>query len=277
MKQKLTIGFSPCPNDTFMFDALVNGKIDTGNLEFEVYMEDVETLNQWAAEGRLDITKVSYNAFLSMTDKYALLDSGSALGNGCGPLLISAQPMDKADVPHKQIAIPGVNTTANLLFSLAFPEARNKQAVRFSDIEKLLLDGEMDCGVIIHENRFTYAQKGLYKIQDLGEYWENLTGCPIPLGGIIIKRTIAHGIQQQVNQLLGQSVQYAFAHYPQLGSFVTDNAQEMDEDVMRQHINLYVNDYSVSLGEKGRAAISRLFTEAHQRHIIDHIPENIYA
>src|ERR1700760_932420 len=186
----LTLGSSPCPNDTFIFDALVNKKIDTGGLDFDVHLEDVETLNQWALQGRLDISKISYGVLPLLTGSYQLLDAGGAVGQGVGPLLISRKPMSLIDIPSSSIAIPGERTTAHLLFSLAFPIARHKKFMIFSDIEEAVLSGKVDCGVIIHENRFTYRQKGLTKLMDLGEFWEKETGAPIPLGGIVFREDL---------------------------------------------------------------------------------------
>jgi len=255
---ELTLGFSPCPNDTFIFDAMVNNKIDTKGLKFNTRLEDVETLNKLAMQGKLDITKLSFGVYSKVKDQYELLNSGSALGRGCGPLLISKNPIPQDKVKDCKIAIPGENTTANLLFSLAFPEAKQKEILVFSDIENAVLDGRVDAGVIIHENRFTYQLKGLKKIIDLGEYWENTTGSPIPLGGIVIRKDIAEDIRKQVDQLIHDSLQYSYKHYPSLSEYVTSHAQEMDEKVMRQHIDLYVNDFSLGLGEAGRAAVDRL-------------------
>jgi 1,4-dihydroxy-6-naphthoate synthase len=258
----LSLGFSPCPNDTFIFDAMVNNKIGTGDLQFNTALEDVETLNKWALEGKLAITKLSFAVYLKVKEKYRLLNSGSALGRGCGPLLIAKKPISQEQIKDCRIAIPGENTTANLLFSIAFPEAKNKQVMIFSDIENAVLDGRADVGVIIHENRFTYQQKGLVKIIDLGEYWESTTGSPIPLGGIFIRRDVPEEVQQQVDDLIYQSLQYAYQNYPQLSDYVKQHAQEMDEKVMRQHIDLYVNDFSLGLGEEGHAAVDRLMKAA---------------
>ncbi|WP_343688477.1 1,4-dihydroxy-6-naphthoate synthase [Chitinophaga sp.] len=259
---ELTLGFSPCPNDTFIFDAMVNNKIDTKGLQFDTRLEDVETLNKWALEGKLDITKLSYGVLPKVLHQYELLNSGSALGRGCGPLLIAKKPIDKENIKDCKIAIPGINTTANLLFSTAFPEAKNKEILVFSDIENAVLDGRVDAGVIIHENRFTYQQRGLVKIIDLGEYWESTTGSPIPLGGIVIRKSLPAELKQQVDKLIHDSLQESYKHYPALSSFVTSHAQEMEESVMRQHIELYVNDFSLDLGEAGRAAIDRLMAAA---------------
>lgn len=255
---KLTLGFSPCPNDTFIFDAMVNGQTDNEGLQFDTQLEDVETLNKWAMEGKLDVTKLSFAAGLKVADKYRLLNSGSALGRGCGPLLIARKDIPLSEVKDLVIAIPGQNTTANLLFGIAFPEAKNKKIMVFSDIENAVLNGDADAGVIIHENRFTYQQKGLVKLIDLGEFWESKTGQPIPLGGIFIRKDIPEDVQRQVDRLIHQSLKQAFDKYPVLSNYVKDHAQEMDEHVMRQHIDLYVNDFSLNLGDEGWTAINKL-------------------
>lgn len=258
---KLTLGFSPCPNDTFIFDALVAKKIDSEGLEFETVLEDVETLNQWSFEGKLDITKLSYPAFFQNLDKYVLLNSGAALGKGVGPLLVSRQNIQQSpfNIQHSTIALPGKNTTANLLFSFAYPDAKNRKYMIFSAIENAVINNETDLGVIIHENRFTYQQKGLHKVTDLGEYWEEKMNAPIPLGGIAIKRSIDHSISLKVDQLIRKSIEYAFSNYPLLTGYVQQHSQEMSEDVMRQHIELYVNNFSIDLGTEGKKAIEMLY------------------
>ena len=256
---KLTLGFSPCPNDTFIFDALVNKKIDNGGFEFDVVLEDVETLNQWSFEGKLDITKLSYPAFFQNLDKYVLLNSGAALGKGVGPILISKVKSQKLKVEEHSIALPGENTTANLLFQFAYPEARNKTFIRFDKIENSVLSGKTDLGVIIHENRFTYQQKGLYKVTDLGEFWEEKMQVPIPLGGIAIKRAIDKELSLKIDGLIKKSIEFAFSNYPLITDYVKQYSQEMSEDVMQQHIDLYVNDFSIDLGDEGKKAISVLF------------------
>lgn len=255
MNKKLTLGFSPCPNDTFIFDALVNKKIDTEGLDFEVMMEDVQTLNRWALAGKLDVSKVSYGVLPQILQQYNLLDAGGALGKGVGPLLIAKKEIPATEVDDLQIAIPGEHTTAHMLFSLAFPNAKNKRFMIFSDIENAVLSGQADCGVIIHENRFTYQHKGLVKLMDLGDFWEQQTGGPIPLGGIVMKKDFDASLQKKLDSLIRQSLQYAFDKYPELTDYVRDNSQEMDEAVMRKHIDLYVNNYSLTLGEDGRAAV----------------------
>ena len=276
---KLSLGFSPCPNDTFIFDALIHHKIDTEGLEFDVFYDDVETLNQKAFRGELDITKLSYHAFAYIANKYVLLDAGSALGFGVGPMLISDAEISISDLqknPNYKIGIPGKYTTANFLLGLAFPEAQNKQELVFSDIENAVLDGRVDVGLIIHENRFTYQNKGLKKIIDLGDYWEKQTGCAIPLGGIVANRNLPEDVQHKINRVLRKSVEFAFAN-PKSGlEYIRSHAQEMSEEVMYKHIDLYVNKYSVDLGEEGRKAINLLFDTALEKGIIPEIEENIF-
>lgn len=256
---KFTIGFSPCPNDTFIFDALINGMISNGGHEFEPVLEDVETLNRWAIEGKLDITKLSYGVLPLALPHYRVLDSGSALGKGVGPLLISRADFnpDATPVEDQLIAIPGEHTTAHLLFSLAYPQASKKTFIRYDGIEDFVLSGK-GLGVIIHENRFTFAAKGLQKITDLGNYWETTTGQPIPLGGIVIRKDFPIELQTEIETLIRESIEYAYQRYPELSEYIRCHAQEMSEDVMRQHINLYVNEHSLSLGDTGKTAILKL-------------------
>jgi 1,4-dihydroxy-6-naphthoate synthase len=277
---KLSLGFSPCPNDTFIFDALIHHKIDTEGLEFDVFFDDVETLNQKALKGTLDISKLSFHAFAHVASQYALLDSGSALGFGVGPLLICKDErfLDPSNLEQSNpsIGIPGVLTTANFLLGIAYPHLQQKIIKVFSEIEDALLSGEIDLGLIIHENRFTYAEKGLSKIVDLGSFWENLTGCAIPLGGIVINRNIDPEIQHKVNRVLRKSVEYAFAN-PKSGiNFIREHAQEMEEAVMYKHIELYVNQYSLDLGTEGRKAIDILFKMATEKGLIPEIKDSLY-
>lgn len=267
---KLTLGYSPCPNDCFIFDALIHNKIDTEGLSFEVELGDVETLNQKALKGELDITKLSFHAYAYVLDKYILLRAGSALGFNCGPLLIEKQSPANRELRNGlpvldsdlKIAIPGKMTTANFLFSLAYPHLKNKTEMVFSDIEEAVLSGKVDAGLIIHENRFTYEQKGLKKIIDLGEFWDSLIHAPIPLGGIVIKRDLDASIQQKVNRLIRKSVEYAFTNPESSMPYVKEHAQEMSEDVMKKHINLYVNSFSVELGNEGEKAVKLMFDKA---------------
>ena len=281
---KLNLGFSPCPNDTFIFDAMIHEKIDTEGLSFEVVYEDVETLNQKAFREELDITKLSYHAYAYLTENYVLLHAGSALGFGVGPLLICNNPQYLKEgiesltsrMSDLKIGIPGKYTTANFLLSLAFPEAQNKIEMKFSDIEPALLNNRIDLGVIIHENRFTYQEKGLLKVIDLGEYWEKLTSCPIPLGGIMMRRQLPDEIKHKVNRIIKQSVQFAIKNPLSGLDFIRSHAQEMSTDVMYKHIELYVNKYSVDLGDEGRRAVSIFLEEASKRNIIPDIKQGIF-
>jgi 1,4-dihydroxy-6-naphthoate synthase len=263
----LTLGFSTCPNDTFIFDAMVNGRIDTEGLRFNLHLADVEELNRLAFSASIDVTKISYHAFAYLSEAYQLLTSGSALGFGNGPLLISKHKIYPDELKDLKIAIPGKYTTANLLLSLAYPHLNQKKEYLFSDIEEVILTGEADAGLIIHENRFTYKAKGLKKIVDLGEWWDQFTGLPIPLGGIIIKRNLLNEIRLKVNRVLRRSVEYALANPNDSLPFVRQHAQSMDEEVMRNHIQLYVNDFSVDLGTKGREAITTLYEKSIERQI----------
>lgn len=277
---KLNLGFSPCPNDTFIFDALIHHKIDTEGLEFEVLFDDVETLNQKAFRGELDITKLSFHAYAYVLERYVLLDAGSALGFGVGPMLISKREISHSDLRSQTsdflIGIPGKFTTANFLLNLAFPEATSKKELIFSGIEDAVLTGEIDLGLIIHENRFTYQDKGLKKVIDLGEYWEELTGCAIPLGGIVIKRELPEQVKHKVNRVIRRSIEFAFQN-PKSGlDFIREHAQEMSEDVMYKHIELYVNKYSIDLGEEGRKAVTLLFDIALEKGVIPEFKESLF-
>lgn len=265
---KVSLGFSSCPNDTFIFDALLHGKVDTEGLDFVPVIEDVETLNKKALATELAVTKLSYHAFAHLTHHYKLLNAGSALGFGVGPLLITKNHSNVSDIQstyqgdRHSIAIPGELTTANFLLSLAFPEAKNKKVMLFSEIENALLNDEIDFGLIIHENRFTYQDKGLHKVLDLGEFWENNYQSAIPLGGIVVNRNLDTETQYKIDRVLKRSVEYAFANPKSSYDFVRQHSQEMSEEVMYKHIDLYVNKYSVNLGEEGRKAIYKLFDTA---------------
>ena len=261
---KLTLGYSPCPNDTFIFDALVNKKIDAEGLAFDVVLEDVETLNKWSFEKKLDITKLSYPAFFQNLEKYVLLNSGAALGKGVGPLLISKLKIGdrESEIEKLNIALPGKNTTANLLFSFAYPAAKSRKYMVFSAIEEAVLNEQTELGVIIHENRFTYQQKGLHKVADLGEYWEEKMHAPIPLGGIAVSRSIGKETSLKIDKLIRKSIEFAFANYPLITEYVKAHSQEMSEEVMQQHIELYVNNYSIDLGNDGKQAIETLYKVA---------------
>ena len=274
----MKIGFSPCPNDTFIFDALVNNKLEDSE-SLDVYMADVDELNRKALNADLDITKLSFGVLAEASNQYQVLDAGSALGFGCGPLLISKNPIspDASEINHLKIGIPGKTTTANLLLSMAFPEAKNKVVMLFSEIEEAVLSGKIDAGLIIHENRFTYHERGLNKIIDLGEYWEKRTGLPIPLGCIVVKRSLPENLKKAIGNSIRNSVEFAFANREGTMQYVSEHAQEMSQDVMKQHIALYVNEYSISLGEKGRAAIERLMLEGKNAGLIPEVSEPLFV
>ena len=260
-----------------MFDAMVHGKIDTEGLTFEVKLEDVETLNRNAESGLLDISKVSFAAFTHLTDLYQLLNSGAALGNGVGPLIISLQQDVDLQNPDIKIAIPGKNTTANFLYSLFFPKSKNKIEMVFSEIENAVLSKQTDAGVIIHENRFTYAQKGLKKLCDLGELWESETAQPIPLGGIVVRKSLSPEIKEKIDRLVRRSVEFAFANPLSGLSYIRQHSQEMETEIMQKHIDTYVNDFSIDLGERGREAIRTLFEKSLAAGLISHKPLEIFA
>lgn len=273
---KLTLGFSPCPNDTFIFEAMVHGRIDTEGLEFDWFLADVEELNRKAVEGSVDITKMSFHAYTHTAEKYLILDSGSALGRSNGPLVISKKELRPGELDDALIAIPGKLTTANLLFSIFWPKATRKREYLFSDIPEAVLSGEADAGLIIHETRFTYRAMGLSMVADTGAMWEDLTGLPVPLGCIVVNRNIDQAIAEKVDRAIRRSIEYARTSPGESVEFIRKHARETDAEVTREHIKLYVNDFSLSLGKEGRSAIERLFSEARDRGVTDPLPERIF-
>lgn len=273
---KLKLGFSPCPNDTFIFHAMVHRLIDTEGLEFDYFLADVEELNRKAFKNEADITKLSTHAYAWVADKYIILDSGGALGYGNGPLLVTKNLPLSSKMENLRIAIPGRLTTANLLFSIAYPEAKNKVEFLFSEIENAVLNDEADAGILIHETRFTYQNKGLIKITDLGEFWENLTGLPVPLGIIAIKRSVSAEISSSVNRIIRRSIEYGFENPEASASFIKANSKETSPEIVRKHIDLYVNEFSLALGQKGREAFSELYRKASESGIIPVLNQNIF-
>lgn len=269
----LSLGISPCPNDTFSFDALLNGRINS-DIIFKTVYEDVAQLNQWAEQEKLDVTKISFHAWAKVMDKYQMLTAGAALGFGVGPLLIGKKSFTLKEIKDATIAIPGKNTTANFLMKFCYPNANNKKEMLFSEIENAVLKGKVDLGVIIHENRFTYQEKGLVKIMDLGEYWENETQAAIPLGGIAVRRDLAEERKHYINAKIQESIQYAFDNPSASEDYVKEYAQEMNNEVIQEHINLYVNQYSLSLGKTGLDSIRRFLKELNDFNIIDNIPSD---
>ncbi len=276
MSTRLKLGFSTCPNDTFIFDALVHHKVDTEGLEWDLTLADVEELNIMAEAGVLDCTKLSYHAYAYLAAHYQLLNSGSALGRNNGPLLISKRPFSVKDVNNLSIAIPGVKTTANLLLKIAFPDAKKTQPLLFSEIEQAVISDNYDAGVIIHENRFTYQERGLHKIIDLGEYWEQITHSPIPLGGIVINRQLHDDVKAKFARVLERSVRFAMQHPNEAVSYMQKYAQEMASEIMAKHINLYVNDFTASLGSEGRSAVELLYQKAFSLGLIPELPKDIF-
>ncbi|NOR75232.1 MAG: 1,4-dihydroxy-6-naphthoate synthase [Draconibacterium sp.] len=274
---QLTLGFSTCPNDTFIFDAMIHQKVDTEGLQFDVILADVEELNRNAFNGTIDITKLSYHAFAHTAKNYKLLTSGSALGYKNGPLLISKHKIYSDEVANIKVAIPGKYTTANLLLSIVYPNLKDKKENLFSDIEEAIIDGEVDAGLIIHENRFTYEKKGLKKIIDLGEDWEEKTNSPIPLGGIVIHRKFDLKTQQKLNRVLKRSVEFAFQNPNSSYEYVKKYAQELNNEVIKKHINLYVNNFTADLGIEGKNAVETLFKRAKEEKLITSSLHDIFV
>jgi len=255
----IKIAISPCPNDTFMFWAMLHRQTDAFGMNFSVDMRDIEQLNRAATEQEFDVVKISYAHYPKVSQAYQLLTAGSALGFGNGPLLVSRRKVYPDEIPHLRIAIPGVYTTANMLLTIAYPTATNKKEYLFSDIEEVILSDEADAGLLIHETRFTYQRKGLHKILDLGEYWENTYSMPLPLGGIAVRRDLSQDKKQKLNLALSESIKYAMQNTDLPEHFVKRHAKAMDIDVCRKHISLYVNDFSVDLGDKGKQAVAVFF------------------
>ncbi|MBU0484175.1 MAG: 1,4-dihydroxy-6-naphthoate synthase [Proteobacteria bacterium] len=271
---RLSIGFSPCPNDTFIFNGLVHDRLISGGLEFsDEILADVETLNNWALEERLDVTKISFHALGHVLDKYVLLNTGSALGRGCGPLLVTVGRVDPANIHGLKIAIPGKLTTAAMLLRLFRPDCRNLVDMRFDQIMPAILAGEVDAGVIIHESRFTYKMMGLDLVEDLGGWWEKISGHPIPLGCIVARRSLGMETIRRIDQAVRESLRQAFAKPELCMSYVKKYAQELDEKVMSDHISLYVNSYSENLEQEGVAAVCDFLTRGRQAGILPEIGE----
>lgn len=274
---EITLGFSSCPNDTYTFDALVHKKIDTKGIDFKVVIADVQELNRRAMIGDLQMTKLSYFAYANVYKTYQILDAGSALGFANGPLFICKKGNEESINPQSKILIPGRETTANLLFSMAYPDYTNKTECLFSEIEPRILSGEYDAGVIIHENRFTYAERGFAMLRDMGDFWEGETHTPIPLGAITIRRDVPDDLKKTIDQLLRQSIEYANAHPQASNSFIHEYAQAIEDDVLKKHIALFVNDFSISLGRQGRTAIETLYRRAKSVGIISEEPKDIFV
>lgn len=273
---KLKLGFSTCPNDTYIFDAIVNKRINLEGISFEVVLADVEELNAMAFELIPDVTKLSFHAYAHVSDYYKILNTGSALGYKNGPLLISKKKIYPDEVNDLVIAVPGKYTTANLLLGIAYPDVKKKKEYLFSDIEDVVLSGEADAGLIIHESRFTYSSKGLKKIMDLGEYWEEKTNLPIPLGGIMIRRDLPEEIRKKVDHILKTSISYAEDNPRDSFDYIKKHAQSVEDEVIRKHIDLYVNEFTIDLAEKGRDAIKELYKRAEHSGLIPDVNRDMF-
>lgn len=277
MSYIIKLGFSPCPNDTFIFDALVHNKIDTSGIDFICEADDIENLNKQAIDEELDMVKVSYHAYLHIAEKYQLLNAGSALGRNCGPLLVAKKEFKPNEITSLSVAIPGKYTTAALLLKFAFPEVSDLHIFRFDHIENRILKETVDAGVIIHENRFTYSDKGLIKLLDLGEYWEQQTGFPVPLGGIAVKRDMPEELKLRLQSILRSSIEFAWQNPQSAMDFIRAHASEIEDSVIRQHIDLYVNNFTLNLGEDGQSAVKKLFQYALESKIINRIPDRLFV
>ena len=273
---RISLGYSPCPNDTYIFCGLVHDKIN-GAPKCREILEDIETLNRMAMEDKLDMTKISFHALAFMRDRYCLLHSGGALGRGCGPLVIASDALNPGDLSGKRIAIPGKRTTAALLLRLFNPALDDLVTMPFHEIMDAAQKGDVAAGVIIHESRFTYTDYGLHKVIDLGEWWESYTGHPIPLGGILVRRALGKEKIQQLDRSLRASVEYAHANSDAVKDYIRQHAQEMDEAVMQQHIDLYVNNYTLDYGADGEAAIIDLFARAEKAGIVPRCDQSLFV
>lgn len=276
-KQHIKLGISPCPNDTFIFHALTHGLIDTGDFDFEVDHLDVEALNQKAAAQEYDMIKLSYAKLAKELDKYQILRSGGALGKGVGPLLVAKEEMKEEDIDRALVAIPGEQTTANFLLSLAYPRLQNKKEILFSEIEDAVLNDEADAGLIIHENRFTYQEKGLISLMDLGNYWEELSSSLIPLGGIAVRRSFPEEVKSELNRLLKESVAYAFQNPQASREYIKAHSAELEDEVIESHIELYVNQYSLDIGQEGEQAVNTLFEKAREKGLVNELSQPIFV
>ncbi len=273
---RLSLAYSPCPNDTYIFYALAHEKIPVKHVELDIFLHDVEYLNQAAKTNRFDITKLSFAALGHLLDQYVVLHAGAALGRGCGPLIVGPKGMVLSDLKGKKIAVPGLWTTANLLLSLYMKEPLDVVPMSFDQIMPSIQAKIADCGVIIHEGRFTYENYGLISLLDLGQWWEKTTALPIPLGGIAIRRTIPPNIARIVQDAIRNSIVYVRQHPHEADEYIRSHAQELSYDVIQQHIGLYVNEFSMDLGETGMAAIRALFSMANAQGIMGCVTQQIF-
>lgn len=248
---KISLNISTCPNDTFMFDALIHKRIDTKGYEFELTMEDIDLLNKEVAKGSVDVSKISYANYPNIAENYKILRSGGALGSGNGPLLVSRKKIYVDEIPYLKIGIPGEDTSANLLLNFASPEVKEKKVYLFSDVSEAIIGDEIDAGILIHEERFSFKEKGLSLVLDLGQNWEDKTGLLVPLGAIVINKRLDEKIQKEINDLIRESIDFAFKNPSLSYNFVKNNAKELSDDTIFKHIDMFVNEYSLDLGKKG--------------------------
>jgi 1,4-dihydroxy-6-naphthoate synthase len=254
----LTLAFSPCPNDTFIFHGIASGRLRLPGVEFDITLGDVEALNRAALNGVHDITKLSFHAYLLVRDRYRLLNAGAALGFGCGPVVVAKRPVDRGALAGCSVAVPGELTTAHLLLRLFAPEARNKRFVRYDRVIELVQSGEVECGVIIHEDRFVYPRAGLLEIADLGDWWEKETAAPVPLGCIAMREELAEELGEAFDNLVRQSIALAKTDPETALPYIRAHARQMERDVLDRHIATFVNESSLDLGQEGRRALSKL-------------------
>jgi 1,4-dihydroxy-6-naphthoate synthase len=269
----LSLGYSPCPNDCFIFYGLAHGKV-ADDIAWQISLEDVEALNQLAKQNILDVSKISYHAYAHLMGNYVMLPAGGALGKGVGPLIVTKERLES--LSSKRVAIPGGLTTANLLLKLSQPDDINIVILRYDQIMPAVAKGEVDAGLIIHESRFTYPNYGLQKFLDVGEWWESTAGHLLPLGGIIAKRNLGEKTLQRINTAIKESLEYAYAHPEETKPYIAQHAQEMSEEVRQKHIDLYVNEYSLDVGEAGKAAVLELFKRAEERGFIPKVSRKIF-
>jgi 1,4-dihydroxy-6-naphthoate synthase len=267
-KRLITVGHSPDPDDAFMFHALAHDKIDTGDLQFRHELQDIETLNRRALRGELDVTAVSLHAYAHLLDKYALLPSGCSMGDRYGPMVVARRPLRIDELRTARLAVPGTLTTAFLALRLLLPEGFTYEVMPFDKILNAVADGRFDAGLIIHEGQLTFQNQGLHLVVDLGVWWQDKTGLPLPLGGNVVRRDLGPTVIGQISRLLKESIRYALAHRDEALSYALQYARDMDRNLADRFVGMYVNDWTLDYGERGRAAVRRLLDEGHRAGMI---------
>lgn len=267
-KRVITVGHSPDPDDAFMFYALAHDKLDTGDLAFRHELQDIETLNRRALQGELDVTAISIHAYAFLLDKYALLPSGCSMGDRYGPMVVARRKMSLEELNKAKIAVPGTMTTAFLALRLLMPGGFAYEVLPFDQILDAVADGRFDAGLIIHEGQLTFQNQGLHLIVDMGVWWQEKTGLPLPLGGNVVRRDLGPALMQQISRLLKESIRYGLEHRQDALTYALRYARDMDRALADQFVGMYVNDWTLDYGPRGRAAVSRLLEEAHQAGVI---------